>query len=158
MNKLLLAPLLILGVSVFLTSCNKSSTTEQGQAKAETDKAATDKVAADKAASSQETKGQDPPTIQDDLKALAGDKETTWELSKKDAQGNTIRLTFYRDKDGTPKFGRLWVISENSAAKSAAAAGFEFKVEEKDKRRFLNATVIGIRCTLGLKATRVRTA
>ena len=92
-------------------------------------------LAATAATAQQPTKPKDPPTIQDDLKALAGDEKTTWELSKKDAQGKTILLIFYRDKDATAKAGHLLVGSE----RKAAAASFTFKVEEKDKRRFLNA-------------------
>lgn len=73
---------------------------------------------------------------EDDRKALVGGEGTTWELPSKTNKKLKFRLKFWHDKEEKSDGGALEIYEDG---KLSISAGFAFRIEEKDKKRFIRA-------------------
>jgi hypothetical protein len=75
-------------------------------------------------------------TVEADLEALCGEKETVWALAGKAPGPDGIRIRIERAPDGSVRAGTLTLVH----ARGTIDAGFHFKIEDRGGRRFLDAS------------------
>jgi hypothetical protein len=86
-----------------------------------------------------------PPTIEDDLAALAADfdaltgqRESTLQLPMKKGKARALQLTFYREDKQPGQIHFTVLLRDKDVPKAAVVA--KWKIEEKGKKRFIVAT------------------